>query len=609
MWLGGTELTAEPDFTWTGVIQEQFGFAVERIGDINRDGLPDWAVGAPYSNEGGTNKGLVYVYYGDPDPGSIVPVKIGGELGGDNFGYSISAAGDFDNDGVDDFIVGAPAIDSGLPGRPGFAYVIFGVDGGTVSPDLGDALRLTGEFSADGFGWSVTDAGDFLGNDDCVAVGAPSNDSQWGLDAGAVYVYEGGNNPDNVVDHVIGPGGTAPGSNYGFALQGVGDWGGSSHTDLAIGAPNNNSGSGLTGRVEIVYGDSFEPSFTGDRFVVGEVAGDQFGYSLARLWDFTQNGSDDVLIGAPFHDQPQTDAGKGYVFEGGSSVTQAANLEIKGNIPMRVGAEANDNYSWTVASAGDFDGDGDKDLAVGAPFGNKLNDAVTGFIHLQDSSELVVPAFFSYWSATWTETGSPETVLLSFAFALPADEFGEVELFRQVRHENGGVLGEDSIWHGPAQHHQEGVPGVLCVAGEGFTYLDELSGDDISGAVGLSYSLKALTADGFAFTLDDLEGPGELTSHLHSGPGLELSPAWPNPANPGVTIRFRAASTENITVTILDLRGRQVAELYRGTGTGQWEQMIWNGRTDRGTAAASGMYFIRLHNGEKALSQRVVLNR
>ena len=41
------------------------------------------------------------------------------------------------------------------------------------------------------------------GGDDCVAVGAPKNDSRWGLNAGAVYVFEGGSSPDNTVDHVI----------------------------------------------------------------------------------------------------------------------------------------------------------------------------------------------------------------------------------------------------------------------------------------------------------------------------------------------------------------------------------------------------------------------
>ena len=608
MWWGGQELPLESNFKWTGVNQEKFGFAVARIGDVNDDGRPDWAVGAPDSDDGGAKKGKVYVFYGNTNPAAISPVEIIGELGGDNFGYAISAAGDFNSDGVDDFIVGAPAVDAGLPGRPGFAYVIYGDKSG-VSTDLADAVKLTGEFSGDGFGWSVADVHDFLGGDDCVAVGAPLNDNQAGLDAGAVYVYEGGNSPDNTVDHILTSGGTAPGSQYGFAVCGVGDWGDTSLWDLAIGGPFNNSGSGANGRVEIVYGDAFGPSVTGDRYVLGEVAGDNFGFSLARIWDFTQNNSDDVLIGAPFHNQPQVNCGRGYVFEGGSVETSAANLEIKGNVPMKTGAEANDHYGWAVASAGDFDFDGDMDLAVGAPEGNKLNDAVTGFIHLQDSSELVVPAFFSFWSASWAETGAGDMIRLSFAFALPPDQFVEFELFRQIHDAQGAVIGEAVIWAGPARWDQGDVPGVLSISGDGFTYLDQIPVASLDNAASLSYVLKAVTDEGVDFTLDALAGPGDLATHLNSGTLLALDPAWPNPANPGVTVRFRAAPAENITVRIMDLRGRLVSELYRGSGTGDWQHLIWNGRTATGAAAASGLYLIRLENGEKALNQRVVLAR
>jgi hypothetical protein len=608
MWLGGHELTALADYTWTGVNQEKFGFSVARIGDVNDDGRPDWAVGAPDSDAGGAKKGKVYIYYGNSNPASITPVEIIGELGGDNFGFSVSAAGDFDNDGVDDFIVGAPAIDSGLPGRAGSAWIVFGAGGG-VSTDLADALKLTEGFSGDGFGWSVTDAGNFLGGDDCVAVGAPLNDNHGGLDAGAVFVFEGGNSPDNTVDHEIGIGGTASPSQYGFAVRGVGDWGGNSFNDLAIGGPYNNNGGTAKGRVEIVYGSSGVPSNTGDRFVLGEVAGDNFGFSLARIWDFTQSGDDDVLIGAPNHDQPAVNCGKGYVFEGGSTATSAGDLEIKGNVPMKIGAEANDNYAWAVASAGDFDGDGDKDLAVGAPEGNKLNDAVTGFVHLQDSSALVVPAFFSFWSATWTEAGAADVVRISFAFALPSDQFADVELFRQVRDPQGAVLYEAAIWAGPAQWGQGEVPGLLSITGDGFTYLDQVPVESHANAASLSYSLNAVTGEGFVFALEALDGPGDLTTHLDFGSLLALDPAWPNPANPAVTVRFRAAPAENISVRIMDLRGRLVSELYQGPGTGDWQHIIWNGRTVSGATAASGLYLIRLENGAQALNQRVVLAR
>ena len=147
------------------------------------------------------------------------------------------------------------------------------------------------------------------------------------------------------------------------------------------------------------------------------------------------------------------------------------------------------------------------------------------------------------------------------------------------------------------------------MSGEGFTYLDPVPASDIARAAGLTYSLKAVTGDGYAFTLEALVGPGEKEVNLNTGPLLALDPAWPNPANPAVTVRFRAAPIENISVRILDLRGRLVRELYSGTGTGDWQHVIWNGKTDQGTAAASGLYLIRLENGSQALSQRVVLAR
>ncbi|MCK9995582.1 MAG: FG-GAP repeat protein [Candidatus Krumholzibacteria bacterium] len=608
IWLGNKELTVEADFVWTGVNEEKFGFAVARIGDVNDDNVPDWAVGAPDSDEDGSTKGKVYVFYGNSDLSSITPVGIIGETGGDNFGYSISAAGDFNNDGVADFIVGAPALDVASPGRAGSAYVIYGHKDG-VSTDLADATKLTGEFSNDAFGWSVTDAGDFLDGDDCVAVGAPWNDTHGGLDAGAVYVYEGDIIPDDKVDHEIQCGGIAPGSQYGFAVRGVGDWGGDTHTDLAIGGPFNNNGGLAAGRVEIVYGSASGPSTTGDRYVLGEVAGDNFGYSLDRIWDFTLNFADDVLVGAPFHNLPAANCGRAYIFEGGSLATSAKDLEFKGNVPMKPGAEANDHYGWAVASAGDFDGDGDWDLAVGAPEGNKMNDAVTGFIHLQDSSTDVVPSFFSFWTATWAGTGAADVVRLSFSFALSSDQFGDVQLFRQVRDGQGGLLDETAIWAGQAQWGQGEVPGILSISGDGFTYLDQVPVETYANAVSLSYSLNAVTGDGFVFAMESLDGPGDLSTHLNFGSLLALDPAWPNPANPAVTIRFRAAPTENISVRIMDLRGRLVSELYQGPGTGDWQHMIWNGRTISGAAAASGLYLIRLENGEKALNQRVVLAR
>jgi hypothetical protein len=200
-------------------------------------------------------------------------------------------------------------------------------------------------------------------------------------------------------------------------------------------------------------------------------------------------------------------------------------------------------------------------------------------------------------------------VEISFAFALPPDQFADFELHRQLRDERGAVLDDAILWTGPALQGQAGMPGVLNASGGGFTFLDRVAYPSVTEGAGLSYSLKAVTGDGFDFVMDSLDGPDDLSAHLNTGPLLALSPAWPNPANPGVNVSFRASPAENVTVRVMDLRGALVREIYQGPGTGDWQTLIWNGRDDRGAAAASGLYLIRLENGETALNQSVILAR
>ncbi len=225
LWLGNTAVTEEPHAAWYGLANENFGFSVAAIGDVNGDGVPDFAVGAPRNDTGGTDKGRVCVFYGGNNISGTPDREILGEAANDQFGYAIAAAGDFDGDGRDDFIVGAPYNDT-TGGDAGAAYIIYGAAGGP-STDLADALKLTGQVGGDHFGWSVCGAGNFLGgNEDAVAVGAPHCDS-FGLDAGAVFVFEGADppaNPNAVVDHVVHTGGSPAGGLFGWAVCWAGRW-------------------------------------------------------------------------------------------------------------------------------------------------------------------------------------------------------------------------------------------------------------------------------------------------------------------------------------------------------------------------------------------------
>src|SRR5437867_2137100 len=92
-------------------------------------------------------------------------------------------------------------------------------------------------------------------------------------------------------------------------------------------------------------------------YLLGLAASDQFRFSIASAGDFNGDGFDDIVVGAPF--VGATDAGAAYVFFGGPSMDAVADLTINGT--------GSDSLGWSVAGAGDINGDGFDDIIVGAP--------------------------------------------------------------------------------------------------------------------------------------------------------------------------------------------------------------------------------------------------
>jgi Ca2+-binding RTX toxin-like protein len=114
---------------------DQAGYSVSSAGDVNGDGIDDLIVGAPFGDDGGTGAGEAYVIYGQAgssrgllDLSTLSPSQgfiIQGDAAGDFAGYSVSAAGDVNGDGIDDLIVGAHYGDDGGT-NAGEAYVVYG---------------------------------------------------------------------------------------------------------------------------------------------------------------------------------------------------------------------------------------------------------------------------------------------------------------------------------------------------------------------------------------------------------------------------------------------------------------------------------------------------
>ena len=131
--------------------ETEFSDTVSGAGDVNNDGYDDVIIGAEdYDRE----TGRAYIYYGGPVMDNTVDVTLNGENLWDSFGCSVSGAGDVNNDGYHDVIVGA----SNYNTSTGRAYIYYG--GAAMNPNPSAALTINGKGTSNRFGSSVSGAGD-----------------------------------------------------------------------------------------------------------------------------------------------------------------------------------------------------------------------------------------------------------------------------------------------------------------------------------------------------------------------------------------------------------------------------------------------------------------
>jgi hypothetical protein len=81
----------------------------------------------------------------------------------------------------------------------------------------------------------------------------------------------------------------------------------------------------------------------------------------------------------------------------------------------------------------------------------------------------------------------------------------------------------------------------------------------------------------------------------------------PNPFNPVTEIAFSVPRETDVELSIYDVTGRRVATLVDGTLESGVHRAVWNGRSDMGEQAASGVYFYRLTAGGEMVSRKMVL--
>ena len=352
---------------------DKAGRGVSSAGDINGDGYDDLIVGAPYSDLGGADSGAAYVIFGkasgfgttDSEGRQViglnsVPTATGltitGDEAFDQTGFSVSAAGDVNGDGYDDFIIGAPnaSKDAGN-NNEGAAYVIYG-RANKPSIDLSnlhstEGYKITGDGAGDKMGFSVSSAGDINadGYDDVIIGAIHADPNITDPDAGETYVIFGqGGNRSTVDISSLAPNagfiiqGNRAGDDTGRSVASAGDINGDGYDDLIIGARLGDGASAGTnnGRAYIIFGkrDGFgEIDGSGRRAldltdlkvgegfrIIGDTAHDIAGQSVSSAGDINGDGYDDLIIGAPYGDDgghsTNNKAGEAYVLFGGADI-------------------------------------------------------------------------------------------------------------------------------------------------------------------------------------------------------------------------------------------------------------------------------------------------
>ncbi len=462
------------------------------------------------------------------------------------------AAGDFNGDGRADLAIGAPYEDLGTVTDAGVVHVIYGRGAGLSAakddfwnqnkagiPDNPEAF--------DRFGRTLA-AGDFNGDGfDDLAIGTDEDGG-----AGSVHILYGAANGlvtagTQVFNQSTGSGG-AQGSFDGFGgTLAVGDFDDDGYDDLAVGEPSDQvyliNGAGS---VNVLYGSANRLGHRRQWWhqqvgLIGEKveAGDNFGNAIAA-GDFNGDGKDDLAIGVPNEDVGSvSNAGIVQIIFGSSTgLTDVGNEIWKQNSEGVADLQESGDAFGASLAAGDFDGDGKDDLAIGVPFEKIDGQVHAGAVHvLYGTGSGLTAANDDFWHQNRSGIDNECETDDEFGVALAAGDFnadGRDDLVIGIRGE-GIEGGEEDITLAGAIEVLYGTPSGLKTNFSQFwdLSLPSMPGEPDGARFGSCLAVGDFDANGFvdlavtapAETLDAVDHAG--AAHILYGSATRLTAAGP----------------------------------------------------------------------------------
>ncbi len=314
---------------WIDGPRQDVGFGqVSGVGDVNNDGYDEFMIGAPNAAPGGVqNAGSVFIYSGFS---RRIIHQIDGTEVNQFLGRTLSRAGDVNADGLDDIVIGSPYSTVGGKANAGTATIYSGLDGSVLYRFKGSAINQH-------FGRSVSQAGDINADGYAdIIVGTLTHNA---------YIYSGATG--NLIYSPTPP--------YAWinahTVTGGGDLNGDGFDDFAISHPLQ-SGTGAPDGIVFAYSGA-------DGSLLYEFAAPgsniNFGGAICFAGDVNADGNADLLVAAP-GDPNVWGAGSIRVYSG-----------LDGSVLHNIdGTHANQAFGDSISRAGDWNKDGYDDFLVGS---------------------------------------------------------------------------------------------------------------------------------------------------------------------------------------------------------------------------------------------------
>ena len=357
----GSASGLSPTADWTAESDQagaEFGTSVSTAGDVNGDGYADVIVGAPYFENGQHNEGRAFVYYGSASGLSPTAVWfVESDQANASLGWAVSTAGDVNNDGFSDVVVGARMFDNGQTDE-GRAFVYHGSASGLAS----SAAWIAESDQEDAcFGGSVSTAGDVNGDGYAdVIVGAAYYDNGQ-YNEGRTFVYHGSASGLSPTADWTAESDQIS-AEFGTSVSTAGDVNGDGYADVIVGARMFDSGQVDEGCAFVYHGSTSGLSPNATWIAESDQAEAYFGGSVSTAGDVNGDGYADVIVGAWWYDNGEIDEGRVFVYHGSASgVTPSA-------VWIAESDQAEAYFGGSVSTAGDVDGNGYADVIVGAPY-------------------------------------------------------------------------------------------------------------------------------------------------------------------------------------------------------------------------------------------------